>query len=185
MAFTSEGKFKVKIVEAMIAEPNPKFTTDPHAFDIALKVESVDNPAVSDWWKSTVSGDYGQGTFSDRTRAQITLKSLEDIGWEHGTDFGQIETLVGTVTIATVEPSKKPKSDGTPYYNVKYLGEGGIAPKAMDKDEARRRAAALFGGTAAATTTPAQVVPATAGANAKPVTTAAQPAARTNPFAKK
>lgn len=183
MAFTSEGKFKVRIVEAMLAEPNPQFTSDPNAFDVALKVESIDNPAVSDWWKSTVSGDYGQGTFSDRTRAQITLQNLEDIGWEHGTDFGQIEKLVGVETVATVAPSKKTKQDGTPYYNVKYLGSGsGIAPKAMDKEEAKRRAAALFGNTSAAPAAAAQVVPATAGANAKPVTTA--PAARTNPFKK-
>lgn len=184
MAFTSEGKFRVRIVEAIIAEPNPQFTSDPNAFDVALKVESVDNPAVSDWWKSTVSGDYGIGSFSDRTRAQITLKNLEDIGWQHGADFTQIETLVGLETVATVEPSKKPKKDGTPYYNVKYLGDGsGSAPKAMDKGEAARRAAALFGQQASAAPA-AQVVPPTAGANAKPVTAAA-PSGRTNPFAKK
>jgi hypothetical protein len=177
--FRQEGDYQVTVVEAVIAEP--KFAQPP-AFDVALKVQTDDGQA--DWWRGEVSGSYGKGNCSDRTQAQLTMETLKKLGWQYEGDLAQIGTLVGVKTTAHVEATKSKKDDKM-FYNVKYLGEGSMAPKALDPSMVRDRMAALFGQPAAAAA-PVTAPPAAPAGN--PFATGAKPAAAAtapNPFAKK
>lgn len=165
--FTIAGNIKVRITEQMLAEP--KFeTAGPNGFDVCLKLESVTDTAQSDWWRGEISQNYGKGSFSDRTQAQITLKTLENVGFKGGNDLSRLVELVGTETVAHVEAS----ADGK-YHNVKWIGTGGAAPQAIDMATAAARFKALMG-------TPGQVPPVVA-----PAAPVAPKAPRTvpNPFA--
>jgi hypothetical protein len=186
--FRSEGEFPVTIVEAKLADP--KFAAEP-AFDVVVHVRTEDGQ--SDWWRGEVSTNYGKGNFANQNQGEITLKSLEKLGYKFGCDFSQIHTLVGTQTTATVKGSVS-KKDGKTYYNVSYLGEGGNAPTSfIDAGEASRRVAAMFGGGVPQQQAPAMQAPVAppvqAPAAANPFARVQQPAAapvqNANPFARK
>jgi hypothetical protein len=169
--FTKAGDFKVKITETCLAEP--KFeTAGPNGFDVCLHVQAVDDPGQGDWWRGEVSPNYGKGNFSDRTQAQITLGTLEKVGFKGGSDLSRLDELVGVETVAHVEAS----ADGK-YHNIKWIGAGGNAPKSIDMATAAARFKALMG------------APGGAGAAAAPAPAAAvkptPKAAKTipNPFA--
>lgn len=134
MRFQSEGQFAVTVTEARIAKP--KFCEAPGAFDVALKVSDGQQ---EDWWRGEVSGEYGKGHFSDRTQAQLTLEQLQRLGYQYGTDFSKVETLVGVQTVANVKEKKG--SDGNTYHNVTHLGEGGNEPETLDPQTAQQLAA--------------------------------------------
>jgi hypothetical protein len=181
MSFKSEGNFPVVITEALLAEP--KFAQPP-AFDIAIHVQTEDGQ--SDWWRGEISQNYGKGNVADKTQAELTLGTLEKLGWQHGYDFSKIGTLVGVQTEAGVKASQG-KNGGT-FYNVRYLGAGGgDKPQAIDPSSFNQRWAALTGSAPAAPApAPApKAPPAAPAANpfAKPAGGAAAPAA--NPFAKR
>jgi len=181
MSFKSEGTFPVVITEAILAEP--KFAESP-AFDVAIHVQTEDGQA--DWWRGEVSQNYGKGNVADKTQAELTMGTLEKLGWQHGYDFSKIGALVGVQTEATVKAAQG-KSGGT-FYNVKYLGSGGgDKPQAIDPSSFGQRWAALTGGAPAAPAAPKTTpAPAASAGNpfAKPAGGAAQaPAA--NPFAKR
>lgn len=161
---TQTGDVKVKITDALLADA--KFADYP-AFDVALQVTTADGQ--NDWWRGEVSGNYGRGNFSDRTQAEITVETLNKIGWQHGADFSQIRSLINVDTIAHVETSEK---NGKTYYNVKWIGGGGggEAPKAIDASSLAQRLAMITGA-------PAVAQPAAAPAQA----TAASPFAGTAP----
>ena len=141
--FNREGEFKVKVIEAMIAEP--KFATDP-AFDVAIRVECIegDCAGMSDWWRGEISNNYGKGTMSNRMACEITLENLKKLGWKNDYDFTNVHTLVGTETTAVVEAASSKKNDGKIFYNVKYLGDSSSKPVAVI--DPRARMARLFGG---------------------------------------
>jgi hypothetical protein len=149
--FNREGEFKVKIIEAMIAEP--KFATDP-AFDVAIRVECTEGECagMSDWWRGEVSSNYGKGTMSQRMACEITLENLKKLGWKNEYDFTNIHTLVGVETTAVVEAAASKKSDGKIFYNVKYLGDSSSKPVAVA--DPRARMAKLFGGAQVQTSAP-------------------------------
>ena len=165
--FQSEGKFQVKILDVVPAEP--KFA-EPPAFDICIQVQDINNPAHTDWWRGEMSQNYGRGNFSDRTQGQITMEVLHKIGFQ-GSDLSTVkEQLVGKETIATTKASP-PTADGKIFYNIKYLGDGGgAAPEKIEVTEMQKRMAELAGvaPTASAAPAPAKTEPDTSAAQFNP-----------------
>ena len=136
--FTKAGDFKVRITETCLAEP--KFeTAGPNGFDVCLHIQDAGDTTQGDWWRGEVSPNYGKGNFADRTQAQITLGTLEKLGFKGGNDLSRLAELVGVETMAHVEAS----ADGK-YHNVKWIGTGGSAPKASDLNTAAARFKALM-----------------------------------------
>lgn len=161
--FTAEGKFEVEILDAMVAQP--KFCTEEGSFDIALKVR--DDEGHEDWWRGEVSSEYGRGNFSDRTQAELTLESLERAGWTGGTNFGQINQMVGLRTSVKVKGK-----DG--YFNINVLAPGDFDPIPIDLGKLDM--SRFFPG-AAAQANPAPAQRPAARAAAKPAAPAAAAAA--------
>ena len=173
--FTSEGTFAVVITEACTAEP--KFAQAP-AFDVCLKVKDKNDPSQEDWWRGEVSSRYGLGNFASQTQAEITFNALAKIGFQGGQDYSRIAELVGTETSATTKGSA-PAADGKVWYNVRYLGDSGSAPAAIEGTDANSRMQQVMGmigkGAAAPAAAPAAqpANPFGAGAGGTPATAAA------------
>ena len=167
--FTKAGDIKVKIIDAILADCKYESDKNVGGFDVALKVQAEDGE--NGWWQSAVSVNTPDGAWNrDReTNDKLTQKSLAKIGFEGGADYSRIEELVGNETVATV---KEREYDGKKYYDVKYLGSGGSAPQAIDKNEAILRYRKMMAGAASGAT-------ATDTTTAKPAATAKAK----NPFA--
>jgi hypothetical protein len=168
--FTKAGDIKVKIIEAILADCKYDADKNVGGFDVALKVQAEDGE--NGWWQSAVSVNIPDGAWNkDReTNDKLTQKSLAKVGFEGGADYSRIEELVGKETVATV---KEREYEGKKYYDVKYLGSGGFAPQAIDKNEAILRYRKMMAGAASGTT-------------ARTTTTSEKPAATAkakNPFA--
>jgi hypothetical protein len=142
--FKSAGNFSVTIKRAITAKS--KFnTTDPQAFDICIQVATDDGQ--EDWWRGEVSSKYGKGNYSDRTQAQITMETLQRVGYKHGYDLSKLNSLVGMKTSAWVKESKPQVCDDgveRVFYNVAGIGGNSNEPEAIDAAEAARRFAAMF-----------------------------------------
>lgn len=174
MRFQAEGTFEVEITETGIADS--KFAPAP-AFDVCLKVRDEDGH--EDWWRGEVSKNYGKGNFADRTQARITMDVLAEIGYEHGQDLSQLDTLVGVRAFATVAASTK--NDKT-YYNVRYLGNGGSGGVSkLAPEELKSRMAALFGDGSQGEAAPSV---GSVGGSSSTSTTFGGTNAKKNPFAK-
>ena len=172
--FTKEGPHQVILGDVIFAEA--KFAKDDaNAFDICIRVTNKANEAESDWARLEMSANYGKGSFSDRTQAQISWDTLAKLGFE-GDDLTTIgEQLTGKEATVQVKAGK-PTEDGKVFYNVSYfVTGGGNEPNAITPDVMKARLAALMGG-AAAETAPAMPPPVAA-----PATAAAKP----SPFAPK
>jgi len=169
MSFTKAGDIKVKIIDAILADCKYESDKNVGGFDVALKVQAEDGE--NGWWQSAVSVNIPDGAWNkDReTNDKLTQKSLAKIGFNGGADYSRIEELVGNETVATV---KEREYDGKKYYDVKYLGSGGSAPQAIDKNEAILRYRKMMAGAASGAT-------ATDTTTAKPAATAKAK----NPFA--
>lgn len=125
--FNREGTFEVTIKQAGTAKS--KFCQDPGAFDVVLQVATEDGQV--DWWRGEVSTKYGIGNSSNKTRAQLTMETLQKIGLREG-QLHYLSELVGKETMATISATE---SKGKVYYNVKYLGDG-YAPEFIDINQA-------------------------------------------------
>jgi hypothetical protein len=162
--FTKAGDIKVKIVEAILADC--KFDNDKNVggFDVAVKVQAEDGE--NGWWQSAVSVNIPDGAWNkDReTNVKLTQKALAKIGFEGGADYSRIAELVGKDTVATV---KEREYDGKKYFDVKYLGDGGFGPKAIDTNEAILRYKKMMAGGGSSTATAATAKPATSAASTK------------------
>ncbi len=168
--FTKVGDIKVKIVETCLAECKFEQAASAGGFDVCLRVQDADGE--SDWWRGEFSPNYGKGKMADRTQAQITMQALEGIGFAGGQDFSRLDELVGKETVAHVEASA-PNAEGKVYHNVKWLGSGSSAPKAIDKAEAARRMKAIMAQAGSATATAAATAGHPAAATTQPAATAA------------
>jgi len=170
--FEKEGTFDVEIIEAYIAEP--KFNKESGAIDVAITCRGENGE--EDTWTGEISDKYGVGNAAGKMQWELTVSSLEKIGWKHGTNINDetLAELVGqTIPVSVVgEVSKK---NGKTYYNIKYLGESSFRPKRMNPADQKARLAALFGsGPATGAPAPAQQARLAAPAQAK---------ASVNPFA--
>lgn len=143
---TKTGKHQLKIISVGFAEP--RFETVPNAFDVVIEVESVEDPSITDHWRGEWSTKYGIGTVADKMQWELTLATLEKIGFQ-GQDLSTLSAqIVGKITTGTVVSRKN--NDQT-YYELKYLGGGGGGPKLIDPAEMMRRAAALSSAPSTAT----------------------------------
>lgn len=82
-----------------------------------------------------VSARYGMGTMSNQTYSEITIKQLESLGYKHGMDFSQINTLVGTSCRISGKMNKK----GT-QYNYYFSRKR----EALDPSDIAKRTAAIM-----------------------------------------
>jgi hypothetical protein len=157
--FQSEGQHEVKITEACLCvSPYDKSERD-HA--VALHLQDLHDAGQSDWWYGVLSNEYGTGNNSGRKRWELTVETLEKIGWTQGQRLND-ETLQSLVGVETEVGVKSREYNGKTYYDAKYLGPASFGPKRVkSKDvEAQLRemfgSAALEGGAAAPAAAPAK-----------------------------
>lgn len=164
--FQSEGNFKVKIKDVVLAEP--RFGDgDPNAFDVCILVENVAAPEQSDWWRGEMSSNYGKGAVSHMTQAQLTMQTLSKLGF-NSTDLTTLkDAVVGKETEAWVKAST-PNGEGKVFYNVRGIGGSGNSPKALESDKIKARMQALIGQAVAPSAAPAPA-PTPAPAQSAPV----------------
>jgi hypothetical protein len=133
--FTEAGTYTVNIIGALLADA--KFNTDQNAFDVCLEVKDPTTGA-EDVWRGEFSNANGKGKVSHLTQRQLTVQSLEKIGWQFGEDFSQLPTLIGqTIQVGVTEYVGE---KGT-FYNVRYLGGGSSEKPEAINDFAQRMAA--------------------------------------------
>jgi hypothetical protein len=135
MSVTTEGAFQAQIKNVEIVDPRFQ-DMPPESFE--LKFDLVLNNGESGETYLEVSSRMGKGNMSDRSQMQITLDTLEKIGWTAGLDFSKLSTLNGKVINVTVKKSANGK-----YMNI-YIG-GGFADKPIAAAEAARRVALMTG----------------------------------------
>jgi len=153
MPFKVEGHFKGKVLDVMIAEP--QFAReDPDAFDVCIQVQGPDGQ--SDWWRGEVSGAYGKGNAATKTQKQLTMESLEKIGFK-GNDLTKLVNLVGREIEYTVV-ARSYKKDGVEktVFDVRYLGPNEFGPKRLDASAMSAKLKAMGFAAPAAATPPAQ-----------------------------
>jgi hypothetical protein len=143
--FKSENTFSVEITDVKTAEA--KFNKSPNAFDVCIYVQTSDGQ--SGWWRGEVSGDYGVGAYSSKTRAEITFETLTKLGLP-ANDISQLEVLMGVKTTATTKASVS-KANGKTYYNIAYLG-GGERINEIGLDKAQALMKDMFSSASAAST---------------------------------
>jgi len=171
--FKIAGEFKGKVLETMIAEP--KFSKDPNAVDVCLRIEGPNAPDGSpqvDWWRGEMSAKVAtSGTVAGMSQAAITMQNLGKIGFV-GNDISQLDAqILGKEVEFTVVEREY---NDNKYYDIKYLGGSDFAPKKLDAAEAARRMMALTGVAPAA-------APAPVAQPAAAVPPAAAPAAQVAP----
>jgi hypothetical protein len=136
--FDRAGTIKVTVTEAFLAEA--KFNKTPGVFDVVLKVE--DENGASDYWHGEWSNEYGKGNVSDKMQHELTQGTLNRVGLQGGLfDPGIIQqgengepvipSMIGLATVVTTEATVSEKN-GKTYYNIKYIGDGGNRPNALD-----------------------------------------------------
>jgi hypothetical protein len=150
MSIKIDGAVNVTIVEAYLS--NPKFPFDPAKDanpnnkgeaiqvwgDLILKCETADGQ--SDYWHGELSNRDGIGNFSNMSRTELTLKTLQDINFPMQdftalcaqiADDGSLPNMVRLQCEAVVE--SREYNDKT-YHQIKYLNAiGGGSIKRMDK----------------------------------------------------
>jgi hypothetical protein len=129
--FTQEGTVKLKITEVTFADA--KFAPgDDAAFDICLKCEGIgDNEGKYDWWRGEMSNNFGKGTVSHMTQAQLTFRTLRKLGFE-GDDLTALhQQIIGTETEGYIKASA-PNAEGKVFYNLRYLGPSDSTPSAIE-----------------------------------------------------
>ena len=148
--FKIDGKVNVEITNAYVAEA--KFAAKPDEdvnvyFDICLTLQ--DEEGNYDTWYGEISDRMGFGQFSDWTRTDLTIKTLQDIGFGVA-DFSALReqfvasdegviilpNLIGMKCTAVVKKSDAVNKNGQHYYNVRYLNAlGGGGPRKLTAAE--------------------------------------------------
>jgi len=129
--FTAAGRFAVVITDVKMAIA--KFAKGPEAYDICIQVQNKENSEEADWWRGEMSHNLGKGKVSHLTQMQLTMMSLEKVGFV-GVDISTInQQLVGKETTASIKATIK---DGVTYYNVRYIGDGGGGDSPVELDPA-------------------------------------------------
>lgn len=141
MSFTRAGQVSVIMGEVKFAEP--KFSKDPNAFDICIRVTDANDPSQTDWARLEMSGDYGKGNFSSRTQAQISMDTLLKLGFE-GEDLSTLETqLKGKNALVMIKENESKTDADKKFFNVQYFVTGGFEPVEIDKNSMKAKIAAL------------------------------------------
>lgn len=175
--FQSEGQHEVKITEACLsASPYDKSERD-HA--VALHLQDLHDAGQSDWWYGVLSSEYGTGNNAQRKRWELTVETLEKIGWKHGKRVSD-ETLQSLVGVETEVGVKSREYNGKTYYDAKYLGPASFGPKRVKSKDIEADLRKVFGSDAVGDT-PAAPAPAPKAKAAPKAAPAAAPVDE-NPF---
>jgi hypothetical protein len=166
--FNSAGDRKVLIAEVAFSEP--RFSQNPNAFDVCIRVTDCNDDAQTEWWRGEYSDDYGRGAVSHLKQSELTMQTLRKLGFE-GDDLSELESQI--VGIETVAHIKAREYEGKTYYDVQRLGATSI--NTIDPDEMKRRMQALCGGNGGGKVD----------MNKQVAAQRSKPAATPNPFAKK
>ncbi|GEM_PF-5871858 len=177
MRFESEGIKNVIIRDAGLLES--KIPSKEGVFDVGLLVE---DPVTreSDWWRGEISKDHGPGKLATKQWWEITLDSLNKIGWKHGTSFltENLQSLIGKET--TVKVASR-EYEGVTYYAPQILAPW--APRKPSATEEAEMLKKMFGFDAVpAAATSAAAVGAEAFGPAAQVNPAASGQPKYNPF---
>lgn len=137
--FNESGTFTVTVRDAYLTEA--KFNKDdPYAFDVFLDLVTVDG-SQSGGWQGECSERYGVGNAADKTQTEMTLATLEKVGWQQGQEI-TTETISDMIGLEFDVEVVGRKHSGRDYYDVKYLGSS--KPKRLSREDADARAARLF-----------------------------------------
>lgn len=192
MSFKHEGSIDVTITEAFVAdckfgakenEINDRNEYVQTYFDVCLNLQDAEGN--SDIWRGEISNRCGKGNNAHLYRADLTLKTLQEIGFNVQTladlenQFAEdqngnvyIPNMVNLKCTVTTENKTFEKRDGTTAtaIQIKYLnalGRGGITRMNFQEFMARRRGAAAPAPAAPAPAAPAPAAPAPAPAPAQ------------------
>lgn len=176
--FKIDGDLEVTIAEAYVTEAKfPAKTGEINNrneyvqvfYDVVVLLKDAEGN--TDTWHGEISNRTGTGTYAHMYRLDLTMKTLQDIGFnvrslqELEQQFVAnekreivIPNLVGIGCRATVEKSEKVNKSGLPYYNVRYLNALSSGPKRLSFDSFRS-AAALAPAAPAAAPLPPQSCP--------------------------
>jgi hypothetical protein len=135
MSVTQEGAFQAQVKNVEIIEPRFQ-DMPPESFELKFDLQLANGETGETYLE--VSTRMGKGNMSDRSQVQITMETLEKLGWTHGMDFSKVTTFIGKVINVTVKKSANGK-----YMNI-YLN-GGFADKPLPAAELARRVALLTG----------------------------------------
>ena len=179
-AYVTEAKFPAKA-----GEINNRNEYVQVFYDVVVLLKDAEGN--TDTWHGEISNRTGTGTYAHMYRLDLTLKTLQDIGFnvrslqELEQQFVAnekreivIPNMVGIGCRATVEKSEKLNKYGQPYFNVRYLNALSSGPKRLSFDT-------LMSAVSAAPTAPAPapvayVAPVPATAPAAPAYAAPAPA---------
>lgn len=178
--FKIDGDLEVTIAEAYVTEAkfpakageiNNRNEYVQVFYDVVVLLKDAEGN--TDTWHGEISNRTGTGTYAHMYRLDLTLKTLQDIGFnvrslqELEQQFVAnekreivIPNLVGIGCRATVEKSEKLNKYGQPYFNVRYLNALSSGPKRLSFDTLMSAVSAAP--TAPATSPVAYVVPAPA-----------------------
>lgn len=163
--FKTPGNIDCTVIDAFVAESKfpPKEGNETNNrgelvqtwYDVCLLLQDANGQ--TDTWHGEMSTRTGQGNRAHMYRWQMTLETLQQIGFNVTTiqelEAQFVPTQEGSVSIpnllnlrctAVVEASEKLNKDGLPFVNIKYITKlGGAGPKKLTMAEimARRGAA--------------------------------------------
>lgn len=139
-AYVTEAKFPAKA-----GEINNRNEYVQVFYDVVVLLKDAEGN--TDTWHGEISNRTGTGTYAHMYRLDLTLKTLQDIGFnvrslqELEQQFVAnekreivIPNLVGIGCRASVEKSEKLNKYGQPFYNVRYLNSLSSGPKRLSFD---------------------------------------------------
>ena len=139
-AYVTEAKFPAKA-----GEINNRNEYVQVFYDVVVLLKDAEGN--TDTWHGEISNRTGTGTYAHMYRLDLTLKTLQDIGFnvrslqELEQQFVAnekreivIPNMVGIGCRATVEKSEKLNKYGQPYFNVRYLNALSSGPKRLSFD---------------------------------------------------
>lgn len=152
--FKIDGDLEVTIAEAYVTEAkfpakageiNNRNEYVQVFYDVVVLLKDAEGN--TDTWHGEISNRTGTGTYAHMYRLDLTLKTLQDIGFnvrslqELEQQFVAnekreivIPNMVGIGCRATVEKSEKLNKYGQPYFNVRYLNALSSGPKRLSFD---------------------------------------------------
>ena len=170
-AYVTEAKFPAKA-----GEINNRNEYVQVFYDVVVLLKDAEGN--TDTWHGEISNRTGTGTYAHMYRLDLTLKTLQDIGFnvrslqELEQQFVAnekreivIPNMVGIGCRATVEKSEKLNKYGQPYFNVRYLNALSSGPKRLSFDTLMSAVSAVPTAPAA----PAYIAPAPAAPVPAPV----------------
>lgn len=138
--FHEAGTFRVTVRNAYLAEA--KFNKDDaYAFDVYLDLITDDGKQTGDW-RGECSERFGVGNAANMTQTEMTLATLEKVGWPVGQEVS-FDTIDGMVGLSFDAEVVSRKYNDREFFDVKYIGSS--KPRKLSREDANAMTAKLFG----------------------------------------